>query len=279
MVPRFIRLLVIVGLASAVNARAQDANPDDSAVWRKVHASLFADAPIEPADAVVTLETPRRAEDAAIVPIAIRSRIAQGKSRYIDTIWLIIDNNPSPIAAVFRFTPDSGRADMETRIRIEQYTHVRAIAQTNDGKLYMAVNYVKASGGCSAPAGKDALAARATLGKMRMRVDDTLVPGRPALAQLMISHPNDSGLALDQITRTYAVPHYVRKVEVTYAGKPVMRADVDFSISENPNFRFYFTPDGGGELEATVVDNQDLQFATTVKLDAVRGGAASSMAQ
>ena len=54
-----------------------------------------------------------------------------------------------------------------------------------------------------------------------------------------------------------------------------MTADVDFSISENPNFRFYFTPGDGGELEAKIVDNQDLAFETTVRLDAGRGGTLS----
>jgi sulfur-oxidizing protein SoxY len=49
-----------------------------------------------------------------------------------------------------------------------------------------------------------------------------------------------------------------------------MTADVDFSISENPNFRFYFTPREGGQLEATVVDNQDLKFSTAMKLDGSR---------
>jgi sulfur-oxidizing protein SoxY len=84
----------------------------------------------------------------------------------------------------------------------------------------------------------------------------------------MVSHPNDSGLAMDQVTRTYASPHFVRKIDVRYAGKPVLTADVDFSISENPNFRFYFEPGDGGELDATVVDNQDLEFRTSVKLAA-----------
>jgi sulfur-oxidizing protein SoxY len=141
----------------------------------------------------------------------------------------------------------------------------------------MVANYVKASGGCSAPAGKDAVAARANLGKMRLRVDEAVAPGQPSRAQLMVSHPNDSGLAFDQITRTYAQPHFVRRVEVRYAGKPVLIADVDFSISENPNFRFYFTPANGGELDAKVVDNQDLQFATSLKL--ASNGAAASSAQ
>ena len=208
------------------------------------------------------------------LPFARGSR--RSRERYIDKIWLIIDNNPSPIAAVFTFTPESGRADIETRIRIEEYTFVRAVALTNDGKLYMATNYVKASGGCSAPAGKDAVAARANLGKMRLRVGDVLEHGRPAVAQLMISHPNESGLAMDQVTRSYATPHFVRSVEVRYGGKRVMQADVDFSISENPNFRFYFVPEGGGELDAKVVDSNDLEFTARLKVDSTRPGLAST---
>jgi sulfur-oxidizing protein SoxY len=120
------------------------------------------------------------------------------------------------------------------------------------------------------------LAAKANLGKMRIRVDESQGPGQPTLAQLMISHPNDSGLALDQVTRAYAAPRFVRRVEVSHAGKPVMSAEVDFSISENPNFRFYFVPDGGSQLQARVVDNQDLEFATTVRLDSVRGDTAAT---
>jgi sulfur-oxidizing protein SoxY len=69
----------------------------------------------------------------------------------------------------------------------------------------------------------------------------------------------------------------VRSVEVRHGGKLVMSADVDFSISENPNFRFYFTPGSGEDLDAKVIDNQDLEFATRVKLDPGRvAGAAST---
>jgi sulfur-oxidizing protein SoxY len=276
MMRRVFCALVAVGFVASGMARAQDGNPADSAVWKKVHASVFGNARLDAADAVIVLDTPKRAEDAAVVPLAIRARFPQSRERYIDKIWLVIDNNPSPIAAVFTFTPESGRADIETRVRIEEYTFVRAVALTNDGKLYMATNYVKASGGCSAPAGKDAVAARANLGRMRLRVGDVLEPGRPAVAQLMISHPNESGLAMDQVTRSYALPHFVRHVEVRYGGKLVMDADVDFSISENPNFRFYFVPDGEGELDAKVVDNENLEFTARMKLDSARLGLAST---
>jgi sulfur-oxidizing protein SoxY len=93
----------------------------------------------------------------------------------------------------------------------------------------------------------------------------------------MISHPNDSGLAMDQLTRTYAAPHFVRSVEVRHDQKLVVSAKVDFSISENPNFRFYFVPGSGGELDAKVVDNKDLEFSASVRLDSARVGAASTV--
>jgi sulfur-oxidizing protein SoxY len=237
-------------------------NPEASVIWQKVRTSLFQNRAISNVSkGIITLETPVRAEDAAVVPIAVRAGFAQSRTRYIDKVYVIIDNNPSPVSAIFQFTPESGRADIETRMRVDEYTHVRAIAEMNDGSLVMATRWVKASGGCSAPPGKDAQAALATLGRMRLRVEgDSSRPGEPVLAQLMLSHPNHSGLAMDQLSRQFTPAHYVRKVNVTYAGKLVMAADVDFSISENPNFRFYFTPQAEGELKAEIVDSRDMQF-------------------
>jgi sulfur-oxidizing protein SoxY len=274
---RLHRRTVLLTLAGAAVATARPAfaqlktgdNPDASPVWQKVRASLFADKPItSPADDLIELEAPVRAEDAAIVPVAIRTRLPQKADRYVEKVWLIIDNNPSPISAVFNFTPASGRADVETRVRVDEYTHVRAIAQTNDGKLYMTTRFVKASGGCSAPPGKDQASALASLGKMRFKVEGEVKANQPVLAQLMISHPNNSGLAMDQLTRQYTPAHFVRRVNVTYGGKPVMSADLDFSISENPNLRFYFTANSkaDGELKVDVVDSNDLKFETSLKL-------------
>jgi sulfur-oxidizing protein SoxY len=169
------------------------------------------------------------------------------------------------VSAIFTYTLDSGRADIETRVRIDEYTFVRAIAETNDGQLYVATRFVKAAGGCSAPPGKDALAAKATLGQMRLRVQAGATLGAPALAQLMVSHPNDSGLVMDQLTRQYTPPHFVRRIDVSVGGRRVLTADLDFSISENPNLRFYFVPrDDAATMEAVVVDSNDLRFQQTL---------------
>lgn len=258
--------------AAAVAADAPLAS--EVSVWSKVRGSLFqARAISENAAEIVQLEAPNRAEDAATVPIAIRTKLMQTPERYIQKLWLLVDNNPSPIAAVFELTPDSGRADIETRIRIEQYTDVRAVAELNDGSLYMSTRYVKASGGCSAPAGKDPKEALRNAGRIKFRVDGPVEAGKPAVAQLAVSHPNASGLVLDQVTRLYEPAYYVRKINVSYAGRQVLTADVDFSISENPNFRFWFVPAGEGELHAEVVDTKDLSFDSRVQVKL--GGVAS----
>lgn len=262
---RMLLLIAVIGGMPVAPALAANSDGADNERWRAVRDSLFAGRTIsEDTAGVIELDTPVRAADAAVVPIAIRTQLAQTPSRYIKKVWLVIDRNPSPVGAVFTFTPDSGRADIETRVRVEEYTHVRAVAETSDGKLYMKTNYIKASGGCSAPAGKDLAAAMASVGRMKLRIDGDTAPGQPALAQLMISHPNTSGLAIDQLTRLAPPAYFVRSITVSYAGKTVLTADVDFTISENPSLRFYFMPNGAGELKAQVVDTNDLTFESSI---------------
>jgi sulfur-oxidizing protein SoxY len=257
-------LLCSVGLF-ALDAAAAEARAD---MWPMVRTSLFKERAIvdDAAGEVVSLRAPARAQDAAVVPVSISTHVEQTASRYVSKVYLLIDQNPSPVAAIFEFTPDSGRADIETRVRVEDYTWMRAVAEMNDGKLYMSARYVKAAGGCSAPYGTapdfDAFQPR-----MKLKVDASVVPGQPSLAQLMIQHPNSSGLAKDQMTQLYIPAYYVRRIEVTYAGRPILQAQVDFSISENPNFRFYFVPRAAGELKAVVVDTKDRRLEGAVQVE------------
>jgi len=263
-------LLASAGLLSGwglAAARAAD-DPPARAEWELLRGQLFGNRAIATAGSdLPLLEAPARAEDAATVPVAVRSAFDQSAAHSVKTMYLVIDRNPSPVAAIFHFTPHSGRAEVATRVRIEQYTFVRVIAELSDGSLHMASRFVKAAGGCSAPAGKDPAAAAANLGQLRLRAEET-GDGGPRRAQLMIRHPNTSGLAMDQVTRLYAKADFVRQVTVRYREqgtpaqeKEVLTAELTFSISENPNFRFRFLPGAGGELVVQVVDTEARRFA------------------
>jgi sulfur-oxidizing protein SoxY len=265
--PRLLCALVLLGPLVVAAAADPTQDPDQVDIWLKVRASLFGERPIAHDNGtVLTLSAPARAQDASTVPVSISTHLPPAGNRFVEHLYLLIDQNPSPIAAVFTFTPDSGRADIETRVRVEDYTWMRAVAETNDGQLYMVARFVKAAGGCSAPYATapdfDAITPRA-----RFKVDASVVPNRPALAQLMVQHPNSSGLAMDQVTRLQIPAYYVRSIKVTYAGKPVLTADIDFSISENPNFRFYFLPREPGELKAVIVDTKDRETQAQVQVE------------
>jgi sulfur-oxidizing protein SoxY len=227
--------------------------------WSTLKEQIFPGKTFEDGSGVISLDTPYRAVDAAVVPISIKAAKPQTPDHYIKTLYLIIDENPSPVAAVFHLTPQSGLADISTRVRVNKYTNVRAIAETSDGKSYMVTNFVKASGGCSAPALSDAESAMARLGKMKFKVLKS-AGDQPAEAQLLISHPNYSGLQFDQISRREIPADFVKTVEISVGDKKVLSADTDISISEDPSFIFHYVDPNGGDIKAFVTDSEGRKF-------------------
>jgi sulfur-oxidizing protein SoxY len=255
-------LLSAAAVTAAANEKAEP-DPANSQHWEPIRKMMFGDREILDGKDVVRVYLALRAADAATVPVAVKAQIDQTPERYIQRVYLIVERNPSPAAGIFHFTPESGRAQVETRLRFEDFSHVRAIAETNDGKLYMDSRWVKAAGGCSAPSGKFQVPA-ALMGKMKFRLDDDIKYNEPNLVQVNIRHPNESGLAMD--FDTSRVPQFVRSVVVTYDGKPVMTAEVDFSLSDNPTFRFWFVPRKSGELRVEVEDTHDLRYVQTIPI-------------
>src|SRR3546814_20571662 len=68
--------------------------------------------------------------------------------RTVRAVTLVIDKNPAPLAAVFRLSPDAGDPGIATRVRVNEYTDIRAVAEMDDGSLRAVSTVVKAAGGC-----------------------------------------------------------------------------------------------------------------------------------
>jgi sulfur-oxidizing protein SoxY len=251
----------LVAGPAASNDKAEP-DPAKSEYWEPIRKIMFGDREILDGKDVVQLYLAVRADDASTVPIAVKAAIDQTPERYIKTLYLVVERNPSPTAGVFHFTPESGRVQLETRLRFEDFSHVRAIAETNDGKLFMASRWVKAAGGCSAPNARNAVPAH-LLGKMKFKFEDeTIKYNEPSLVQLMIRHPNESALAGD--FDPTKVPQFVRSIAISFAGRSIMTAELDFSISDNPSFRFNFVPHERGELRVEVEDTHDQRYTQTM---------------
>ena len=249
--------ILLLGLALSAPVPASDHQREDR--WPDLRQRLFGDRPIEAADEVIGVDAPYRASDAALVPITVEDLRPPGTEPALRRLHLIVDNNPEPLAGVFRFGPAAGRVALSTRIRINAYTHVRAVAETVDGRLLMGKRFVKASGGCSAPVGAAEAEALQDLGRIRTRSWPAEDAGGERV-QVMIRHPNFSGLQMDQLTRLYRPAHFVERVEILRGDAPVLEADLTITLSRNPSLRFYVEPAGNQGLQVRALDNEGNEF-------------------
>jgi sulfur-oxidizing protein SoxY len=242
------------GLVAAPRVMAADVDP-----WPALAAQIFPDRVLEDGAALLVIDAPYRAEDAAVVPVAVRTTLPAGDSRQVRKITLVIDGNPSPVAAAFTLEPGVGIDAISTRVRVDDYTNMHAVAELSDGKLYAVARYVKAAGGCSAPALKQT-AGDIPIGTLRFREFPAASAGRRE-AQVMVRHPNYSGMQMDQISRLYIPADFLEVMRVWQGDQLLLTVEGGISISENPSFRFSFTPNEAKMFRVEVADSEGKRFS------------------
>jgi sulfur-oxidizing protein SoxY len=267
-----LRLLGVLGLIAA--AFAMRASPAGAAEpydpWPGLVQDIFNNRPINDGSDVIGIEMPYRAEDAAIVPVTLASKLSPEDDRRMVAITLVIDQNPAPMAAKFEIGPDARVSEISTRVRVNSYTDVHAVAELSDGKLYMVKTFVKASGGCSAPAGKNAEEARNHIGQLKYRQFTASSQGPSngkREAQIMIGHPNNSGLQMDQVTHLYVPAFFVDELHLWQDNSPVLSMEGGISISEDPNIRFTYVSNGAKLFRAEAKDTSGHVFQKEWKVD------------
>jgi sulfur-oxidizing protein SoxY len=245
---------VLLPLAPLANA--------DEDVWPTLKQQTFGDRAITAEDGAVVLEIPGTAEDASLVPLTVRvpPEVAQG----LKSLTLIIDKNPNPLVAALSFGPAAGRGgerSFSTRVRIDMFSHVRAILETADGTLHMATKFVAAAGGCGAMQAKDPDAETVDLGKMIVKTFPPALPSSPIWSALvMLKHPNSNGMQLDINTANIIPARFVKEMTVKRGGELVFQMQNTFSISTNPNFRFTFGRGADNSLDVAITDTDGTVF-------------------
>lgn len=265
-------LLAAINAAAATGATPAAASEGDeelarAARWQEIKTALFADRPVQEGAAWVGIDAPLRALDAALVPVNLT---LQG-GMPLKGVYLIIDDNPGPLAGHFTFGPDADPHSLKLRVRVNAYTYIHAVAETRDGRLYSAARFVKAAGGCSAPAGGDEQQAVQDLGHIKVRLLQPFVEGHTMEAQLMIRHPNFNGMQMNQVTHLYTPAMFIRTIDVSFDGTDVLHLDSDISLSSDPVISFGFVTPHRGVLKVLVRDTRDATFAQSFEVPAPAG--------
>jgi sulfur-oxidizing protein SoxY len=97
----------------------------------------------------VKLDVPEIAENGNTVPMTVTVESPMTEQSYVSDVLIIADGNPNAGVATFHFSPASGVAEANTRIRLAETQNVTAIAKMNDGSFYSVSKQVKVTiGGC-----------------------------------------------------------------------------------------------------------------------------------
>ena len=229
--------------------------------WGTLKESHFPNKKLEESGDI-KIKAPARAESGAQVPFEFSVQYPHTKDQYIKTVTVIADANPVPLVAVHHFTPDSGKAEINTRIRLETDSFVHVVAETNDGRFLMNKVPIRAAGGCGGTVGGDESIALQAAGKMKLSVKDDEA-AKLNKAHLLIKHPMYTGLQRDLVSQGFQPAFFINKIVATFNNKVVFDADTFIGLSEDPNIQFPFKADQAGTLSVMIQDNEGKSFTTS----------------
>jgi sulfur-oxidizing protein SoxY len=228
--------------------------------WEDIRPAVFGTRPIQDGRNVLVFKAPYRAEDQRAVPISLEANLGEG--RKVKSVTFIVDENPAPVAAVFRFGDDRSRVALNVDIRLDHASPIRVIVEANDGALYMSEAFVKGSGlgVCAAPPLGDPQVAARTMGQMRLTdltASDAAVTRFRRVAQIDIRHPQHTGMQMNQITMLYLPARFITAIEVRQGDQHLFDLEGSITLSENPRIAFDYQVNGAEVIRVRAQDSSN----------------------
>ena len=104
---------------------------------------------VAPERSAVEIELPQIAENGNSVPMRVRVANPMTPQDHVTAIHIIAERNPRPLVATFHLGPQSGRAEISTRVRLAGTQKVTVLAALNDNRFRMAqVDVLVTSAAC-----------------------------------------------------------------------------------------------------------------------------------
>jgi len=266
MLSKTIRALTLAGIA--VMATAPLAHAEGT--FDVIRTSVFGTQAILDGHGIVTMSVPTRPEDIRAVPFTIDAAFKDGRT--VKSVTFVIDNNPSPVAAAFKFGPGRDHVGLGIKFRLNQQSDARAVVEASDGKLYMVHELIKFPGGqaaCSAPPSTPADQIAANMGKMKLA--EVATPGASSSAatprmRFDLAHPNHTGMVLDQITLLYTPLKMVSAISVRQGEESVFDMEGSIALNENPTIEFDYKRNGASSMTVMATDTDGSVFEKTFPL-------------
>lgn len=216
--------------------------------WQRLDAARDLIGDTVPDTTGIRLDLPLVSEDGSAVSVAVTVDSPMTDDDFVQSIHLFADRNPSPEILAVELTPRAGRAELSTRVRLNESQSVIAIARTSRGRVLATARDIRVTiSGCLVRA--DTYDSPADL-DTRVRVTAPARAGEPAEVLTLINHPMETGLRLDEAGDP--IPErIIDRFEARLNGEPVLRARYYRSLAANPFLRFHVAPETPGTLALT----------------------------
>jgi sulfur-oxidizing protein SoxY len=218
----------------------------------------------------VRLKLPERFDYGNTVPLALSVDSPMTAADHVRRVDVFAEGNPFPEVATFYLTPDSGRASVSTRIRLnEGEQEVVAVAELGDGSARVGRRAVQVSiSGCSAEAGV-AVAYPMPTPKPRLRVPAEV--GRNEIVEIktMISHRMETGLRTD--VHGDSIPRrIINRMTCSRDDRLIFAADLSPAIAANAYLSFFVVARASAALEFAWHEDGGAVYRATHPLAVVR---------
>ncbi|MEX1056282.1 MAG: thiosulfate oxidation carrier protein SoxY, partial [Natronospirillum sp.] len=191
----------------------------------------------------LSLTMPSLSEDGSAVPLEVSIDHPMTSDSYIESIRVFATANPNPEVVDFYLTPFLGRAEVSTRVRVNESQTLYAIAHSNTGEVYVASADVRVTvGGCLMTSDDDI----AEFGQPRVAPPRDQRPGQPGEVRTLVTHPMETGLR-EGPAGELSPRRLIDTLVVEYEGDTVMTVKMHTAVSENPYMRFFMAPEISGQ--------------------------------
>lgn len=215
----------------------------------------------------VVLDIPSHSDAGTSVPITVGFLPADGEAAVPRAVHVLVDGNPRPQVVSVWPSPECGRAEFSTRVRLESAQTVSAIAEARDGRVWRADQEITVNFGACADVGTGTdTEIRDFKPVARVSVPKTAKRGDIIQIRSVISHPMETGLRLNQFN-TWIPMRIIEQFTCRFAGDELFRARPYPAIATNPYFSFLVRAERSGSFDFEWIDTNGSIYTNSASID------------
>lgn len=209
------------------------------------------------------LEMPLVSEDGSAVPITVKLDHPMSEDQYITSIRVFAQGNPNAEVVDFYLSPALGRAEVSSRIRVNESQRIWAVATNNRGDAWVTYHDIRVTvGGCLMTAEDNSSVA---LSQPRVALPRSFSAGQPAEIRTLVTHPMETGLREgpggDLLPR-----RLVERFVVTLADETALEVHLYTAVSTNPYLRFFLAPQSSAQAQFVWHEDTGFELSEEVTL-------------